>query len=94
MLNRSLLFSLALLLTVDAGNYLNANENNKIIYEKDYFNQFNITNINDALKRIPGVENIGSRNSQSYEPGSNKKKPVLFVRKDGHCAQSLILLIP
>ena len=36
MLNRSLLFSLALLLTVDAGNYLNANENNKIIYEKIY----------------------------------------------------------
>ena len=45
MLNRSLLFSLALLLTVDVGNYLNANEDNKIIYEKDYFNQFNITNV-------------------------------------------------
>ena len=58
MLNRSLLFSLALLLTVDVGNYLNANEDNKIIYKKDYFNQFNITNVNDALKRIPGVENI------------------------------------
>ena len=39
MLNRSLLFSLALLLTIDVGNYLNANEDNKIIYEKDYFNQ-------------------------------------------------------
>ena len=70
MLNRSLLFSLALLLTLNAGNYLNANEDNKIIYEKDYFNQFNITNVNDALKRIPGVENIGSRNSESYEPVS------------------------
>ena len=74
MLNRSLLFSLALLLTVDAGNYLNANEDNKIIYEKDYFNQFNITNVNDALKRIPGVENIGSRNTESYEPGGNQKR--------------------
>ena len=46
MLNRLLLFSLALLLTLNAGNYLNANEGNKIIYEKDYFNQFNITNVN------------------------------------------------
>ena len=74
MLNRSLLFSLALLLTIDVGNYLNANEDNKIIYEKDYFNQFNITNVNDALKRIPGVENIGSRNTESYEPGGNQKR--------------------
>ena len=67
MLNKSLLVSLALLLTLDVGNYLYANDDNKIIYEKDYFNQFNITNVNDALKRIPGVENIGSRNSQSYK---------------------------
>ena len=74
MLNRSLLFSLALLLTLGAGNYLNANEDNKIIYEKDYFNQFNITNVNDALKRIPGVENIGSRNTESYEPGGTQKR--------------------
>ena len=74
MLNRSLLFSLALLLTIDSGNYSNANEDSKIIYDKDYFNQFNITNVNDALKRIPGVENIGSRNSESYEPGGNQKR--------------------
>ena len=74
MLNKILLFFTALLLTVNVGNYLNANEDNKIIYEKNYFKQFNITNVNDALKRIPGVENIGSRNSQSYEPGSNRKR--------------------
>jgi len=74
MLHKILLFFTALLLTVNVGNYLNANEDNKIIYEKNYFKQFNITNVNDALKRIPGVENIGSRNSQSYEPGSNRKR--------------------
>ena len=74
MLNKLLLFSLALLLALDIGNYLTANEDNKIIYEKDYFNQFNITNVNDALKRIPGVESIGSRNSENYEPGDNRKR--------------------
>ena len=74
MLKKLLLCSLVLMLTVNVSNYLNANEDNKIIYEKEYFEQFNITNVNDALKRIPGVENIGSRNSQSYEPGSNKKR--------------------
>ena len=78
MLNRSLLFSLALLLTVDAGNYLNANEDNKIIYEKTILINL-ILQINDALKRIPGVENIGSRNTESYEPGGNQKR-FWFIR--------------
>ena len=74
MLKKSLLFSLALMLTVNASSYLNANEDNKIVYEKDYFEQFNITNANDALKRIPGVESIGSRNSENYEPGGSRKR--------------------
>lgn len=74
MLKKLLLFSLALMLTVNASSYLNANEDNKIVYEKDYFEQFNITNANDALKRIPGVESIGSRNSENYEPGGNRKR--------------------
>ena len=74
MLKKLLLFSLALMLTVNASNYLNANEDNKIVYEKDYFEQFNITNANDALKRIPGVESIGSRNSENYEPGGSRKR--------------------
>ena len=74
MLKKLLLFSLALMLTVNASSYLNANEDNKIVYEKDYFEQFNITNANDALRRIPGVENIGSRNAESYEPGGNQKR--------------------
>ena len=74
MLKKLLLFSLALMLTVNASSYLNANEDNKIVYEKDYFEQFNITNANDALKRIPGVESIGSRNSENYEPGGSRKR--------------------
>ena len=50
-------------------------ESNKIIYDKAYFKQFNITNAADAIKRIPGVENLSSGNSsQNYEPGSNNKK--------------------
>ncbi len=71
---KKLLFSLALMLTVNASSYLNANEDSKIVYEKDYFEQFNITNANDALKRIPGVESIGSRNSENYEPGGSRKR--------------------
>ncbi|MED5272550.1 MAG: TonB-dependent receptor [Pseudomonadota bacterium] len=74
MLKKLLLFSLALMLTINASSYLNANEDNKIVYEKDYFEQFNITNANDALKRIPGVESIGSRNSENYEPGGSRKR--------------------
>ena len=74
MLKKLLLFSLALMLTVNASSYLNANEDSKIVYEKDYFEQFNITNANDALKRIPGVESIGSRNSENYEPGGSRKR--------------------
>jgi len=74
MLKKLLFFSLALLLTVNANSYLKANEDNKIVYEKDYFEQFNITNANDALKRIPGVESIGSRNSENYEPGGSRKR--------------------
>ena len=74
MLKKLLLFSLALMLTVNVSSYLNANEDNKIVYEKDYFEQFNITNANDALKRIPGVESIGSRNSENYEPGGSRKR--------------------
>ena len=71
---KKLFFFLALMLTVNASSYLNANEDNKIVYEKDYFEQFNITNANDALKRIPGVESIGSRNSENYEPGGSRKR--------------------
>ena len=68
---------LVLFLTVIIGNNLKGNNADKIIYNKDYFKQFNITNINDALKKIPGVEGINSRNSQSYEPINNKKREVL-----------------
>ena len=53
MLKKLLLCSLALMLTVNASSYLNAN---------------------DALKRIPGVESIGSRNSENYEPGGSRKR--------------------
>ena len=50
-------------------------ENNKIIYDQAYFRQYNITNAADAIKRIPGVENLSSGNySENYEPGSNNKK--------------------
>ena len=50
-------------------------ENSKIIYDQAYFRQYNITNAADAIKRIPGVENLSSGNySENYEPGSNNKK--------------------
>ena len=50
-------------------------ENNKIVYDQIYFQKFNITNAADAIKRIPGVENLSSRNaSENYEPGGNNKK--------------------
>ena len=50
-------------------------ESNKIIYDQAYFRQYNITNAADAIKRIPGVENLSSGNySENYEPGSNNKK--------------------
>ena len=48
-------------------------ENNKIIYDQTYFRQYNITNAADAIKRIPGVENLSSGNN-SYEPGDNNKR--------------------
>ena len=49
-------------------------ESNKIIYDQAYFKQFNITNAADAIKRIPGVENLSSGISQNYEPGGNNNK--------------------
>ena len=50
-------------------------ENNKIVYDQTYFQKFNITNAADAIKRIPGVENLSSGNaSENYEPGGNNKK--------------------
>ena len=50
-------------------------EDNKVIYNQDYFKQYNITNAADAIKRIPGIENLSSgNNSENYEPGSNNKK--------------------
>ena len=50
-------------------------ENNKIIYDQVYFRQYNITNVADAIKRIPGVENLSSgNNSENYEPGGNNKR--------------------
>ena len=48
-------------------------ENNKIIYDQAYFRQYNITNAADAIKRIPGVENLSSGNN-SYEPGDDNKR--------------------
>ena len=48
-------------------------ENSKIIYDQAYFRQYNITNAADAIKRIPGVENLSSGNN-SYEPGDNNKR--------------------
>ena len=40
-------------------------ENNKIVYDQIYFQKFNITNAADAIKRIPGVENLSSGNSSA-----------------------------
>ena len=50
-------------------------ESNKIVYDKSYFQKFNITTAVDALKRIPGVEELTmGNNSQSFDPTSNNKK--------------------
>ena len=50
-------------------------ENNKVIYNQAYFKQYNVTNAADAIKRIPGIENLSSgNNSENYEPGGNNKR--------------------
>ena len=75
MLNKFLSFSFKLLLLVFVYEQVQGAEDNKIIYEKDYFQQFNITNAVDALKRIPGVEDLTMGNTaQSYDPTANNKK--------------------
>tara|TARA_B100001996_G_scaffold148622_1_gene113145 strand:+ start:224 stop:2323 length:2100 start_codon:yes stop_codon:yes gene_type:complete len=75
MLNKFLSFSLKLLLLVLVYDQAQGSEDNKIIYEKDYFQQFNITNAVDALNRIPGVENLTMGNTaESYDPTANNKK--------------------
>ena len=51
-----------------------AQQDNKIIYDQAYFKQYNVTNAADAMKRIPGIENLSSGNSENYEPGSNDKR--------------------
>ena len=56
-------------------------EDNKVIYNQDYFKQYNITNAADAIKRIPGIENLSSgNNSENYEPGSNNKTWLWIIR--------------
>ena len=50
-------------------------ENNKIIYDQNYFQKFNITTAVDALKRIPGVEDLTMGNTaESFDPTGNNKK--------------------
>ena len=50
-------------------------EDNKIVYDKNYFQKFNITTAVDALKRIPGVEDLTMGNmAESFDPTSNNKK--------------------
>ena len=54
---------------------ISSQEDNKVIYNQAYFKQYNITNAADAIKRIPGIENLSSgNNSENYEPGSNNKR--------------------
>ena len=68
---------LLLILTVITLNSLEifSQESNKIVYDKSYFQKFNITTAVDALKRIPGVEELTmGNNSQSFDPTSNNKK--------------------
>ena len=52
-----------------------AQESNKVIYNQAYFKQYNITNAADAIKRIPGIENLSSgNNSENFKPDSNNKR--------------------
>ena len=49
-------------------------ENNKIIYDQAYFQKFNITNAADAIKRIPGVEDLTQNQRQSFDPTQSSNK--------------------
>ena len=52
-----------------------AQEDNKIVYDQAYFKKYNITNAADAIRRIPGIENLSTgSNSENFKPDSNNKR--------------------
>ena len=69
---------LSLLLCCGLLDNLLSQENNKIIYDKNYFEKFNIVSVVDAIKKIPGVEAIteggGSGSSSKFDLSSRKEK--------------------
>lgn len=72
---RKLLFFFFGFLIITTCNDLFSQENNKIIYEKSYFQKFNITNANEAIKRIPGVEGLTQGNARAgFDPNQNDNK--------------------
>ena len=71
-----IIYFLGLLMVCALNEDILSQEDNKIIYDQAYFNQFNITNAADAIKRIPGVEDLTQNQRQSFDPRSNLIKEV------------------
>lgn len=69
---------LSLLLCCGLLDNLLSQENNKIIYDKNYFEKYNIVSVIDAIKRIPGVEAItegdGSGSRSKFDLSSRKER--------------------
>ena len=55
---------------------ISAQESNKIVYDKNYFQQFNITTAVDAIKRIPGAEDLTSDGggNDRFDPTNSGQK--------------------
>ncbi len=71
-----LLKILTLLAFIVFSSQIMAQDSSIIIYNKDYFKTYNITNAADAIKRIPGVESFVSAEygSENLDPGANVEK--------------------
>ncbi len=69
---------LSLLLCCGLLDNLLSQESNKIIYDKNYFEKYNIVSVIDAIKRIPGVEAIteggGGGSRSKFDLASRKEK--------------------
>jgi len=53
---------------------ISSQESNKIVYDQKYFQKFNITTAADALKRIPGVEELSRGAEDRFDPSNTNKK--------------------
>ncbi len=67
---------------------ISAQESNKIVYDKNYFQQFNITTAVDAIKRIPGAEDLTSDGG-----GNDRFDPTNSGQKRGFGSSGTQILI-